>query len=201
MTETSSPLEGCLSGEDTDDPLHEFTSILQRVNIPSWIVDDRGYFVWVNDAYIDVFGDRRGEHYSTTVRPEHRDTVERQFRRKLEGAPVTDYEIDGLLPDGRSVRTEISAVRLDPKRYGGAVFGMAVAHLRPIEPSRTHLTPRQREVLQLLADGASTDQIAEELVLSRETVRNYVRQILQALRAHSRLEAVVKARREGLVAD
>jgi len=78
---------------------------------------------------------------------------------------------------------------------------MAVAHLRPTKRSRTHLTPRQHEVLQLLADGASTDQIAEELVLSRETVRNYVRHILQALRAHSRLEAVVKARREGLVTD
>jgi two-component system response regulator DesR len=56
-------------------------------------------------------------------------------------------------------------------------------------------------VLQLLSDGASTDQIAAELHLSLHTVRNFVRQILQSLRVHSRLEAVVKARREGLVAD
>ena len=62
----------------------------------------------------------------------------------------------------------------------------------------TELTPRQAEVLRLLEHGRSTDQIAEELHLSRETVRNHIRHILQALGVHSRLEAVALARHEHL---
>lgn len=51
----------------------------------------------------------------------------------------------------------------------------------------------------MLAQGASTRQIAEELHLSRETVRNHVRGLLQALDVHSRVEAVAAARGEGIL--
>jgi DNA-binding CsgD family transcriptional regulator len=61
------------------------------------------------------------------------------------------------------------------------------------------LTPRQAEVLHLLAGGASTAQIQETLQLSRETVRNHISHLLRALGAHSRLEAVAMARRSGLI--
>ncbi len=63
------------------------------------------------------------------------------------------------------------------------------------------LTPRQREVLLLLADGLSTAAIAARLGLSKETVRNHVRAVLQELGCHSRLEVVVEARRRGLLGD
>ncbi len=63
----------------------------------------------------------------------------------------------------------------------------------------TALTPRQREVLLLLADGLSTPAIAARLGLSKETVRNHVRAVLAELGCHSRLEAVVEARRRGLL--
>jgi DNA-binding NarL/FixJ family response regulator len=59
---------------------------------------------------------------------------------------------------------------------------------------KLHLTPRQAEVLRLLERGRSTTQIAEELHLSRETVRNHVKHLLRALGASSRLEAVAVAR-------
>jgi DNA-binding NarL/FixJ family response regulator len=61
------------------------------------------------------------------------------------------------------------------------------------------LTPRQAEVLRYLAHGSSTDQIASELRLSKETVRNHIRALLKKLGAHTRLEAVAKARAAGLV--
>ena len=51
----------------------------------------------------------------------------------------------------------------------------------------------------MLAAGASTAQIQETLHLSRETVRNHIRNLLRALGAHSRLEAVAVARRRGLI--
>jgi DNA-binding NarL/FixJ family response regulator len=61
------------------------------------------------------------------------------------------------------------------------------------------LTPRQHDVLDLLADGASTDAIAAQLVLSPQTVRNHIRHVLKRLGARTRLEAVANARRAGLV--
>jgi DNA-binding NarL/FixJ family response regulator len=61
------------------------------------------------------------------------------------------------------------------------------------------LTTRQREVLGLLAEGHSTAAIATHLWLSHSTVRNHVSAILRALDAHSRLEAVARARSLGLV--
>lgn len=61
------------------------------------------------------------------------------------------------------------------------------------------LTRRQLEVLRLLADGKATDQIASELGLSRTTVRNHIANLLAALGAHSRLQAVVVARRVGIL--
>ena len=65
----------------------------------------------------------------------------------------------------------------------------------------TNLTPRQKDVLQLLALGPSTEQLASELHLTTETVRNHIRHVLKALDAHSSLEAVVVARRQGLIRD
>lgn len=61
------------------------------------------------------------------------------------------------------------------------------------------LSPRERQVLDLLAQGESKDAIAERLYLSTNTVRNHIQNILTKLGAHSRLEAVAAAAREGLL--
>jgi DNA-binding NarL/FixJ family response regulator len=64
-----------------------------------------------------------------------------------------------------------------------------------------HLTRRQLEVLRLLAEGESTGQIAADLGLSRTTVRNYIANLLAALGVHTRLQAVIAARRAGILRD
>jgi len=61
------------------------------------------------------------------------------------------------------------------------------------------LTPRQLEVLRLLSEGKSAKEIGQELYLSQATVRNHIRSLLQALGAHSQLEALAKARELGLL--
>lgn len=61
------------------------------------------------------------------------------------------------------------------------------------------LTPRQIEVLNMLATGKSAKEIGRELYLSEATVRNHIRSLLQALGAHSQLEALAKAREVGLI--
>jgi DNA-binding NarL/FixJ family response regulator len=57
------------------------------------------------------------------------------------------------------------------------------------------------EILRLIAEGESTDQIAEELHIARETVRNHVRSMLTKLDVHSRIEAIAIARAEGILDD
>jgi DNA-binding NarL/FixJ family response regulator len=61
------------------------------------------------------------------------------------------------------------------------------------------LTAREVEVLQLLAEGATSAQIAEQLDVSPNTVRTHVQGILSKLQVHSRLEAAAFAVRHGLV--
>jgi DNA-binding CsgD family transcriptional regulator len=61
------------------------------------------------------------------------------------------------------------------------------------------LTPRQRETLAMLGEGVTTRELMHRLGVSRETARNHIRGVLQALGAHSRLEAVTNARHLGLI--
>jgi NarL family two-component system response regulator LiaR len=77
----------------------------------------------------------------------------------------------------------IEQLRRSPEGAGG---------LRPV---KSPLTPREWEVIDLLAEEKSTDRIAAELVLSSETVRSHVKNILRKLDVRSREEAVAIARR------
>ncbi|MBA2697104.1 MAG: response regulator transcription factor [Actinobacteria bacterium] len=61
------------------------------------------------------------------------------------------------------------------------------------------LTAREREVLELIAEGLSNAAIAARLVLSVNTVRNHVQNLLTKLGAHSKLEALSVAVRDGLL--
>jgi two-component system NarL family response regulator len=61
------------------------------------------------------------------------------------------------------------------------------------------LTSRELEVLKLVARGQSNREIGEELFISENTVKNHVRNILEKLHLHSRMEAVIYAVRERLL--
>jgi len=64
-----------------------------------------------------------------------------------------------------------------------------------VRPVRSPLTSREWEVLDLMCDGNTTDEIAEALVLSPETVRSHVKNILRKLGVRSRADAILEARR------
>jgi len=108
-----------------------------------------------------------------------------------------------------SKQTEIEML---PQALRGAVDGEAVIsrrlgrrlieHLRRqpegtvgLRPVKSPLTPREWEVIDLLCTGKTTDQIADALVLSAETVRSHVKNILRKTNARSREEAVAAAQR------
>jgi DNA-binding NarL/FixJ family response regulator len=69
------------------------------------------------------------------------------------------------------------------------------------ESPRTPLTVREREVLALVAEGLSNAAIADRLVVSVHTVRNHIASLSGKLGAHSKLEALSIALRQGLVSD
>ena len=75
--------------------------------------------------------------------------------------------------------------------------------LAQFRPSRrglgADLGPRELEVLRLMADGTSNQALARQLHLSLNTVRNHVQHILYKLGAHSKLEAIATAVREGII--
>jgi DNA-binding NarL/FixJ family response regulator len=96
----------------------------------------------------------------------------------------------------------IEAVALGQVRVPPDLLDGLVIHLRPKEAKVGHdLTPRERQILEMLASGRSTTDMVSELVVSVHTVRNHVRNVLQKLHASSRLEAVAVATRVGLLGN
>ncbi len=61
------------------------------------------------------------------------------------------------------------------------------------------ITKREEEVLQLIADGCSTPEVAEQLFISQKTVKNHLAAIYQKLDARDRTQAVVRAVRMGII--
>jgi PAS domain S-box-containing protein len=185
----------------TPDRSVDLRRTLQKVRVPSFVVDRSGVVTWLNDAAKEEFGNLEGRPFATVIPPERADFVQRQLDRKLEHPDaVTDYDTEVVTRDGRRWPAEISSVAIPGGDRAHAVFGVVLLGGRPLpKAGAPMLTPRQAEVLMLIANGASTVQIAQMLHLSRETVRNHVRNILRELKVHSRVEAVAHAYREGLL--
>jgi PAS domain S-box-containing protein len=175
---------------------------LGEVNVPCYVVDRTGTIRWLNAAAERIVGHAQGARFTDVVAPAYKHQAREAFSRKILGVDsVTDVSFDVVGHDGVTSRLEVSSAPLyDDHRVIG-VFGIASRPAVAKAPPRKHhhLTPRQSEVLHMLAHGASTTHIAEELHLSRETVRNHVRAILRALEVNSRLEAVATAHADGLI--
>lgn len=86
---------------------------------------------------------------------------------------------------------------------GGAPMSIKIAKMVVSsfqkQPSKIELSKREKEVLTLLADGNSYDSIAEQLFISKNTIKFHLKNIYIKLQVNSNIEAVQKANRENLL--
>jgi len=107
-----------------------------------------------------------------------------------------------FLHKSRAAAEVVAAIR-DVARGKMLITPRTIATLlnkrRAIEAQLERLTPREKEVLRLMAEGHASRSIAAELGISYTTVRTHIRGLGSKLAVHSKLEAVVKARELGLI--
>ena len=134
-----------------------------------------------------------------------------QLRVVIVSAHVTPQTISratecgacAFVPKNGSLNDILSAIRFS--RIGtmsappSLLLTIAAADTDSAVTDLAGLTPREHEVLRLLGDGLSVQQISSQLSLSVHTTRGYVKSILNKLEAHSQLEAVLIASRRGII--
>src|SRR6185295_4234078 len=183
--------------------------LVDSLVIPVSLHDVEGRFVHVNEAAERASEKTNaewvGRHFAEPLPPEVRENVAAQFRRAAERGEPTDFETVFVDAGGH-----LRGVRLQhlPLRSDGAIVGVLILAFDPRRPPsgaiglqpQPRLTPRQREVLGLIASGLSTAEIATQLTISPETVRNHLRSLFSELDVHTRLEAIAAAQRLGLLA-
>jgi DNA-binding NarL/FixJ family response regulator len=97
----------------------------------------------------------------------------------------------------------IRAVAHGESLLGPTIAGKVMRQFSALPGKQTllvdDLTPRELEVLKLIASGLTNRQIADELVLSEKTVKNHINNIFSKLHVYDRSQAILYAIREGLV--
>ena len=188
------PTNGVL--EKVDGPLLRALAVMPAA---IWIADRVGLVVWMNVAATALLGQRTGSHFTRFVASDDAAKARETFALNVHGRFEPNTKRITLNATPGQVSAEVASVAI---RDGNEIVGV-VAVVRNEEPApngeRTgpepRLTPRQHQVLRLLADGFSTTEMASTLQISEQTVRNHVRFLLAELRVRSRLEAVVVATR------
>lgn len=99
----------------------------------------------------------------------------------------------------RSVAAALEGQMVMPQRLAGAATGTQSPEEKDAALRAGHLSPREREVLSLLVEGANGDDISKRLSVSPNTVRTHIQNILTKLQVHTRLEAATYAMRFGIV--
>jgi PAS domain S-box-containing protein len=183
--------------------------LVDSLVVPATLHDVEGRFVHMNAAAERASGKSNaqllGRPMTELLPREARGNVEAQFRRAMQLGAPTDFETVFVDESGhlRGVRVQQLPLRVGDAIVGALTLAFDVRQ-RPIEPvdlgPEPRLTARQRQILVLIASGRSTSEIARELTLSTETVRNHLRSVFRELHAHTRVEAIGMAQRIGLLA-
>lgn len=199
------PTEGSVTRGDSrtsgDDGGSRFGAIFGRSLNPMLLADDQRRYVGANHAACLLFRMTReqilGYRIDDLAPPERRSQLEARWREFIEAGNL-DGTWEFALPDRSRISVRFSAtanvrpgVHLSIFFFGDAAEeddGEGVGQAR-----EATLTPRERELLTMVALGSTGQQIATELVLSPETVRTHLRNARRKLGATSRAHAVALA--------
>lgn len=184
--------------------------ILQAADFPTaWALAARGPDLCLVDLGMPGAGGREGVARILAAAPDARVLV-------VTGGDDDRLMLD-LLSDGvagfasKSLDTEVLAAAIDLVLAGGRYLPPRLAELlvsgpqartpapRRDGPAREPLTPRQLDVLRLMAEGQSNKDIARALDLSPATIKTHVAQIIATVGAANRTEASARARALGLL--
>jgi DNA-binding CsgD family transcriptional regulator len=203
----TSPLHDDQATSARTRPLRELGDIfdaLERLPVPIFAIDRNMTIRWLNSASRRLVGDREGEPFTEVLDPGSIPIANQAFAQKIVGnVASTEYDVTLRKRDGTLVRAEISSVPFRGNQSIAGVFGLAAIDEQTPPPraadGEVSLTPRQAQVLHLLARGCSTEQMADELGVAEDTIRNHIRAIFRRLDVHSRLEAVIVAHEHRLI--
>ena len=129
-----------------------------------------------------------------TMHPDQ-DVVAAALRAGAAGYLVKDCSTEEIAEAVRLAASDDAAISADV-----AASMLDEVRRLPDEPDEDRVvTKREEEVLQLIADGCSTTEVAEQLFISQKTVKNHLASIYQKLDARDRTQAVLRAVRMGIV--
>jgi DNA-binding CsgD family transcriptional regulator len=203
-----------LPQQDPSDPALAFWSIFEQSRIPMTILDQDRCYVKVNDALVDLWEyprseligscadgmvvdgeDMRASRWEQLVR-----TRQLYGERVIEHASGAQFRVTYaahvITVDGQ---WRVLVVTLSARLPDGAEM-IGNNHVESAGTNGARLTPREREVVRLVALGADTRGIAAELSLSPETVRTHVRNAMSKTGVHTRAHLVALVLSDGLVA-
>ena len=187
-----------VAGSPPDDHDIRRREALELIGVAMWELDVvTGMMRW-SDEYQALYGiDPRAPltsraEFQQIVHPEDRDLVLRAIEKVAADGTTIEVRYRITRPDDGAERILRSHIRAREEAGGKrGLIGTAqdVTHLVRI------LTPRESEMLMLLADGLSGAEIAEQLVLSPATVRTHIQNAMAKLGTHTRGQAIAAALR------
>lgn len=127
------------------------------------------------------------------------DSLARAIRAGASGFLLKDCSIDELMTATRLAASGETVIAPQLKPHLLAQVRRPSAATTPALTTQHRITPRETEVLQMIADGHSTPEVAERLFISQKTVKNHLASIYQKLDARDRTQAVLTSVRMGIV--
>lgn len=127
------------------------------------------------------------------------DSLSRAIRAGASGFLLKDCSIDELMTATRLAASGETVIAPQLKPHLLAQVRRPTTTVATAMTTQHRITPRETEVLQMIADGHSTPEVAERLFISQKTVKNHLASIYQKLDARDRTQAVLTSVRMGIV--
>jgi DNA-binding NarL/FixJ family response regulator len=124
------------------------------------------------------------------------DLVDQCIRAGARGFVVKDVEKFSLKQSVRAVHRGEGAIA---PSIAGRILDRIRVQTATAEPSQPTFTPVQTQILRLISEGFSNREIAAQVHLSENTVKSHVQEIFHRLEVRNRVEAAIRATKEGLI--